>query len=206
MGQAAGQWLQAYPDAARVIVSRADIARRVEQISDQLARRYAGRDLTVVAALTGAVVFLADLMRALPLRLRLRLVAASSYPGRATRSRGHVQVGGDLGDLSEGAVLVVDDILDGGGTMAVLLDRVRRAGATDVASCVLLRKHRPDAGDRPEVDYVGFNVPDEFVVGYGLDFDGHYRNLPDVCVLADPAMPADVSAEPAGAGQSEGGP
>lgn len=164
----------------RVLVSRAQIARRVPVLARQIARRYAGQELTVVAVMTGSLMFLSDLLRRLDLPVRLSLVRVSSYPGTATRAR-RPQVGPLANDLAGRHVLVVDDVLDRGGTLRVLMERIRRRRPASLHSCVLLRKNlsaQPD--DRVAPEFVGFEVPDRFVVGYGLDYDNLYRNLPDV--------------------------
>jgi hypoxanthine phosphoribosyltransferase len=163
-----------------VLVSRAQIARRVPVLARQIARRYAGQELTVVAVMTGSLMFLSDLLRRLDLPVRLSLVRVSSYPGTATRAR-RPQVGPLANDLAGRHVLVVDDVLDRGGTLRVLMERIRRRRPASLHSCVLLRKNlsaQPD--DRVAPEFVGFEVPDRFVVGYGLDYDNLYRNLPDV--------------------------
>jgi len=183
-------------DIARVVVMREQISARVSRLAAEVARRYEGRELTILAVLTGSLIFLADLIRELPLVMRIDLVSVSSYPGAATASRGPELRGGFPSELAGKSVLIVDDILDSGRTLADLVRRVRAAGAADVRSCVLLRKHRPDLPDRPAPDFFGFDIADEFVVGYGLDYNHLYRNLPEICVLADHALAA---------GREEGG-
>ena len=201
-------WLDAYPDLGPVVVARDRIARRVEELSLRIADRFAGREVTILAVLTGSLVFLADLIRHLPLCVRVSLVGVRSYPGRATRSQGVRITQPDLEDLAGRHVLVVDDILDGGGTLAALLHRAGRMSPASLASCVLLRKRRDDLPDRVPADYVGFDIPDEFVVGYGLDFDDRYRNLPDVRVLRRAGQPCNVpvarDADGASPGPAEG--
>jgi hypoxanthine phosphoribosyltransferase len=179
-----------YRDVARVVISRARLRRRVRELARQIALRYAGEELAVVGALCGAMIFLADLVRQLPLRVTLHMVGIRSYAGPATRPRGL-----DLylpldADLRGRHVLVVDDILDGGKTLRTMMEMAAAMRPASLRSCVLLRKGAegelpmPRAGDSPtSPDFVGFQVGPEFVVGYGLDFDGRYRNLPEVCVL-----------------------
>jgi hypoxanthine phosphoribosyltransferase len=178
-----GQWAEVYPDIARVLLSRDQISDRVGRLSRRIARRYEGGELTIVAVLTGSLVFLADLIRELSLPVRVSLVAIRSYPGDATRSQGPRLVLPVDGDLAARNVLLLDDILDGGETLALLARTVEAMSPASLASCVLLYKDRPDRPDRVRPEYVGFDIPDEFVVGYGLDFDDRYRNLPDICVL-----------------------
>ena len=176
-------------EIARIVVSRQQIALRVEQLAARIAERYADAELTIVAALTGSVIFLADLIRKLAIPMRLVLVPIRSYPGQATKSQGPVLALPIPADLAGKEVLIVDDILDSGQTLTLLLERIRDAEPASVCSCVLLNKDRPDLPNRVEPDYFGFRVPNEFLVGYGLDFDHRYRNLPDVCVLRQHARP-----------------
>ncbi|MFP4104896.1 MAG: hypoxanthine phosphoribosyltransferase [Phycisphaerae bacterium] len=170
-------------DIERVLFTEEQIARRVETLAGQIAEQYAGRELTILAVLTGSLIFLADLIRKLPLPMRLDLVSVSSYPGQATRSEGPKVTVPPAGTLRGRNVLIVDDILDSGLTLQYLLDMVAEYQPESVSSCVLLRKERPDVENRTEAEFVGFDLPDEFVVGYGLDYDHLYRNLPDICVL-----------------------
>jgi hypoxanthine phosphoribosyltransferase len=124
----------------------------------------------------------ADLIRHLPHRVRISLVTVTSYPGRSTQSRG-AQIEGALpADLQGKHIIIVDDVLDSGGTIRLIRDAVEQRGPRSVRVCVLLRKSVPAALSTP-CDYVGFDIPDEFVVGYGLDYDNYYRNLPDVGTL-----------------------
>ncbi len=167
----------------RVLVPRDHIARRVWEIAHQLIAEYEDRELTVVMVLTGALTFTADLIRALPLPMRIEPVSVSSYTGSATRPGEAAFRLPMPGDIEGRSVLIVDDIFDSGQTMELLAAEAWQAGAKDVKRCALLRKARPDLPQRGPVDYYGFDIPDVFVVGYGLDFDGYYRNLPDICVL-----------------------
>lgn len=178
-----GHWADVYPDIARVLLSREQIADRVHQLSRRIAQRYEGGELTIVGVLTGSLVFLADLIRELSLPVRVSMVTIRSYPGEATRSQGPRLVLPPEEDLAGRNVLLLDDILDGGETLALLARTVEAMAPASLASCVLLYKDRPDRPDRIRPQYVGFDIPDEFVVGYGLDFGDRYRNLPDICVL-----------------------
>lgn len=172
------------PEIGRVLISRKEIRARLEALAAEIIRDYAGRqELIVLAVLTGSLLFVADLIRRLPLRMRLEMVRASSYPGKATRA-GALRL--DLPDslnLSGRDVLILDDILDSGQTLAALRDWVRSQAPSNVRTCVLLNKSRPDLPDRMSADYWGFEIGPEFVVGYGLDYGDLYRNLPDVCLL-----------------------
>jgi hypoxanthine phosphoribosyltransferase len=138
-----------------------------------------------VAALTGALIFLSDLIRRLPLRLRLDVVRVSSYPHRATASREPSVPIASAGDLPGRHVLIIDDILDTGKTLELIRGLVLAAGAASARTCVLISKRRDDLPARVAADFVGFDIEDQFVVGYGLDYGDLYRNLPDVCLLRD---------------------
>lgn len=175
-------------DVARVIVDAQRITARIEQLAGQIAECYEGREVTLLAILTGSLIFLADLVRRLPIRARLDVALVRSYPGSATRSQGPTLRLPPEPELKGCDVLIVDDILDSGGTLRLLCDTVSRMKPASVRTCVLLRKDRTDVVDRAEPDFVGFDVADEFVVGYGLDYNGLYRNLPDICVLNDQVL------------------
>ena len=179
--------------AARVVVSRQDIARRVRELAHEITCRYGEGELTIVAVLTGALVFLADLVRELSIPVRIETVTIGSYPGRATRSCGPEFRLDPQVDLWGRHVLVVDDILDTGLTLGMLMATFGEMGPASLGSCVMVRKDRPDLPDRMTADIVGFDVADEFVVGYGMDFAGLYRNWPDICVLSDHASPDGAS-------------
>lgn len=166
----------------RVLIPADAIARRVAALGAELGRRHHGGSPLLVALLDGACCFAADLARAIPLPgLELRFVRASSY--RGTSSTGTVELGA-LPALSGRAVILADDILDTGLTLAAAVAACRTAGATRIETCVLLDKpaRRAVAG-LARADLVGFSIPDRFVVGYGLDLDGRWRHLPAVCVL-----------------------
>jgi hypoxanthine phosphoribosyltransferase len=168
----------------RVLVPRDHIARRVRELADEIVAAYEGKELTIVVVLTGALTFTADLIRQLPIPLRIEPVSVCSYLGAATRPH-EVKFRLPLpSDLQGCDVLIVDDIFDSGQTMGVLVAAARQAGARDVKRCALLRKARPDLPDRDDnLDFYGFDIPDVFVVGYGLDYNGYFRNMPDVAVL-----------------------
>lgn len=193
-----GQWAEVYPDIARVLLSREQIADRVRELSREIAQRHEGGELTIVAVLTGSLVFLADLIRELSLPVRVSLVTIRSYPGTATRSQGPRLVFPPEEDFAGRNVLLLDDILDGGETLELLANTVETMAPASLASCVLLYKDRPDRPDRVRPEFVGFDVPDEFVVGYGLDFGDRYRNLPDICVLKSLSRRKDQDVASAG--------
>ncbi len=167
-----------------VLIPAASIARRVRHLGAGLAGELAGRNAVILGLLDGACCFTADLVRAIPLPdLELRFLHAASYAGM--ESTGRVDLG-HLPDLSGRSVMVVDDILDTGRTLAAVVTAVRAAGAASVGTCVLLDKPaRRDPAGLPRADRVGFTIPDRFVVGYGLDHDGRWRQLPDVCVIEE---------------------
>jgi len=156
------------------------IHRRVAQLGRVLAKDYSGRDLVIVALLHGTVLFLADLVRHLPIPLRLDFLGVSSYRG-GTRP-GRLEITRDLRlDVGGREVLIVDDILDTGRTLEAVTTAVRKFRPKQVRTCVLLDK--PSRRERPiGADYVGFRIPDVFVVGYGMDHDERFRNLPFVGV------------------------
>ena len=172
--------------ALRVIIPRDRIAARLGQLARELTACYGSGELTIVGVMTGAFVFLADLMRNLDMPIRLDVVSVCSYPGRATESHGPQLILPPTGDMTGRDVMVVDDILDSGRTMTFLLGLFSEAKPASLRTCVLLRKDLGGHVERPDADFVGFDVPDEFVVGYGLDYDNMYRGLPDLCVF-DPS-------------------
>ncbi len=171
-------------DIARVVVPEREIATRVASMAGEITTAYTdhGEGITIVAILTGSLVFLADLIRCLPMRIRIALVGATSYAGKTTESRGARLEYAILPDLCNCDVLIVDDILDTGGTLRIAQDLVRSGIPRSVRTAVLLGKHDVVPSDFP-VDFVGFYIADEFVIGYGLDYDGLYRNLPYIGVL-----------------------
>lgn len=176
-------------DIDRVLISQQQIARRVAELAalitadHQPPKQSAPVELTIVPVLTGAMIFCADLIRQIPIAMRIGLVTVSSYPGRSVSTQGAQVVAQQLGDVRGRHVLLLDDILDSGQTIRLVTAVLREQGAAGVRTCVLLRKDRPAARDVP-VDYVGFDIPDAFVVGYGLDFNNYYRNLPDIVTLS----------------------
>jgi hypoxanthine phosphoribosyltransferase len=161
------------------------IHRRVDEVAREIARDYAGRRVCVVGVLTGCLIFLADLVRRLQLPVQVHLVQASSYRGAAT-APGHLELRLDtLPELAGRDVLVVDDILDTGQTLGRLVAELHRRGAASVRVAVLLRKQHGRQQVELEPDYVGFGIPDAFVVGYGLDYNDEYRHLPHIAVLPE---------------------
>ncbi|MHC4563066.1 MAG: hypoxanthine phosphoribosyltransferase [Planctomycetota bacterium] len=170
-------------DVGEILIPRQQIAQRVDHIAGQINDRYGDDSLLIVTVLTGSLVFLADLIRGLTLPVEIDVVSVRSYPGRATQARAMEMTLPITCDLSGRHVLILDDILDSGQTLSALIDLAKGHGAASVRTCVLVRKDRPEVPSRPEPDFVGFDIPDRFVIGYGLDFDGLYRNLPDLRTL-----------------------
>ncbi len=155
---------------------------RIREIGAEIAKDYAGRNPLLICVLKGAMVFMADLMRAIDLPLNIDFIAVSSY-GSGTRSTGEVRIVKDLDGPIEGHdVIFVEDILDTGLTLSYLLDTFRARGVASIKIAALLNK--PERRKvTVELDYKGFDIPDKFVVGYGLDFDERYRNLPYIGVV-----------------------
>ncbi len=170
-------------DLARVLVTEEQIEQRIAELAASIDADYAERDLLLIGVLKGAVMVMADLSRALHLPVTMDWMAVSSY-GSGTKSSGVVRILKDLDrDITGKHVLVVEDIIDSGLTLSWLLLNLRSRGPESVEVCTLLRK--PDAAQVPvDVRYVGFDIPSEFVVGYGLDYAEQYRNLPFVGTLA----------------------
>ncbi|HEX8915323.1 MAG TPA: hypoxanthine phosphoribosyltransferase [Humisphaera sp.] len=180
-------------DIERVLITREQIDERVRDLAARITADHSVPDgheapeVTIVPILTGAMIFCADLMRHIPIHMKCGLLTVSSYPGASLRTQGSQLLGNQLGDVRGRHVLIVDDILDSGGTIKLIVPIVRELGAASVRSCVLLRKDRPAAKD-VHVDYWGFEIPDEFVVGYGLDYNNYYRNLPYIGTLKPAAI------------------
>lgn len=169
-------------DLDHVLLPEPALRQRVRELAQAIAADYAGKDLLVLGVLTGAFVFVADLVRALERPLEIAFISASSY-GKQSVSNGQVAVAEDLWpDLSGRHVLLVEDIVDSGHTLACLREELVRRGAGSVAVCCLLDKAERRRVAVP-VEYVGFTVPNEFLVGYGLDYAGRFRHLPYVAAL-----------------------
>ena len=170
-------------DITHVLATEEEIQAKLAEIAARVASDYVGKDLLLVGVLKGAVMVMADFARALPMVVPMDWMAVSSY-GTGTRSSGVVQIRKDLDtDIHDKHVLIVEDIIDSGLTLQWLLENFASRGAKSVEVFALFRK--PDAA-KVHVDcrYVGFDIPNEFVIGYGLDFAERYRNLRDVAVLA----------------------
>jgi hypoxanthine phosphoribosyltransferase len=163
------------------------IQTRVAELGREIAAAYHNRPLTIVGVLTGSLIFLADLVRHLDLPLRIGLIQASSYRGAAT-APGALHIQPELvPDVRGRHVLLIDDILDTGQTLAYLSDHLRTLGTASLRVAVLLRKRgRQTISFEP--DYCGFDIPNAFVVGYGLDYNDEYRNLPYIAVLPEATL------------------
>jgi hypoxanthine phosphoribosyltransferase len=170
-------------DIERGIVSEVDLQARIKELAAQVDADYEGRDLLLVGVLKGAVMAMADLTRAMQRHLEMDWMAVSSY-GSGTKSSGVVRILKDLDrDITGRNVLIVEDIVDSGLTLSWLKSNLESRGAANVDILAILRK--PEAAKvEVAVKYVGFDIPTDFVVGYGLDFDEKYRNLPFIGVLA----------------------
>ena len=171
-----------HEDIAAVLVNEATIAARVQELGAAVSQEYAGRDLLLVSVLKGSVVFMSDLMRAITIPHEVDFMATSSY-GSGTSTTGVVRILKDLSISIEGRnIVVVEDIIDSGHTLHYLLRLLRDRQPASLRVMTLLDKPDRREVDIP-VDWIGFSIPNEFVVGYGLDYDEVYRNLPYIGVL-----------------------
>ena len=169
-------------DIDRILISENDLRVRIGELGQQISRDYQDHPPLLVGVLKGAVMFLVDLARAIDLPVTLDFMAVSSY-GASTQSSGVVRILKDLDQGIEGRhVLLVEDIVDTGLTLRYIVENLRDRGPESVRICALIQYVKPSEFTIP-IDYVGFDIPDEFVVGYGLDFGEVYRNLPYVGVL-----------------------
>ena len=172
-----------HADIGEILLTEEAIRTRTAELGRQIAADYAGRPLTLVSVLKGSLPFMADLMREIPLPLRIDLMEVSSYGGTATESSGLVRIIKDLSaSIADEDVLLVEDIIDTGLTLNYLVRYLRGKNPASLRICTLLDKPARRLVDLP-VDYVGFEIPDQFVVGYGLDYGERYRNLRFVGVL-----------------------
>ncbi|HLI52418.1 MAG TPA: hypoxanthine phosphoribosyltransferase [Thermomicrobiaceae bacterium] len=172
----------------RVLISEQALAQRVEELGAEIAGHYYGREPLMIGVLTGAFVFMSDLIRAMAIPVRVEFIAVSSY-GLATETSGVVRILKDLSRPIEGEhVLLVEDIIDSGLTLRYLLDVLHRRNPASLSLAALLHKEKARAAEIVP-DWVGFTIPDEFVVGYGLDVAERYRNLPFVGVYRPDEKP-----------------
>jgi hypoxanthine phosphoribosyltransferase len=169
-------------DIERVLFDEPAIHRRLDEMAAQITNDYRDRELTVIAILTGSLVFMSDLLRRIPLPLKLDCLGIVSYHGKAQTSGEVIFKQAVIPDVVDRDVLILDDILDSGHTLAAVGEKLEMAKPRSIRVCVLLSKRKQRAR-HVDVDYVGFEIQDEFVVGYGLDFMERYRNLPYIGVL-----------------------
>jgi hypoxanthine phosphoribosyltransferase len=170
-------------DLKEILISPERLQERIADLAAQIDADYAGRELLLVGVLKGAIMVMADLARALHSQVRTDWMAVSSY-GSGTKSSGVVRILKDLDtDITDRHVLVVEDIIDSGLTLSWLVGNLRSRGPASVEVCVMLRKPAATQMDVP-VRYVGFDIANEFVIGYGLDYDERFRNLPFIGTLA----------------------
>ena len=168
-----------------VLIPAQDIQDKIKELGAEIARDYAGLNPLLIGVLKGACTFLSDLMQAADIPLAVEFIAISSY-GAEMRTSGEVRILKDLDVAIEGRhILVVEDIVDTGLTLSYLLANLKSRGAASVKLAALLDKYERREKDVP-IDYLGFKIPDKFVVGYGLDYAERYRNLPFIAVLKDP--------------------
>jgi hypoxanthine phosphoribosyltransferase len=169
-------------DLERVLFDERTILLRLDQMAAQICKDYRDRELTVIAVLNGSLMFMADLLRRIPLPLKLDCLSVASYHGKAETSGEVIFRQVALPDLMGRHILILDDILDSGHTLAAIREKLETVKPSSIRCCVLLSKKKPRARC-VHADYVGFEIADEFVVGYGLDFMERYRNLPCIGVL-----------------------
>ena len=171
-----------HKDIEKILYTEEELSRRVKELGAQIAADYAGRQPMLISVLRGSYIFMADLTRAIGLDVTVDFMAVSSY-GAGTVSSGQVEIKKDLSDTIEGRdLIIVEDILDSGNTLYYLMDVLRARRPASIRICALMDK--PERRTKPiSADYVGFTIPDAFIVGYGLDYAERYRNLPYVGVL-----------------------
>jgi hypoxanthine phosphoribosyltransferase len=172
-----------HADIEEVLISEAVLQARIAALAAAIAEDYANRDLLLVGILRGGVMFMADLARHLDLPLEMDFMATSSY-GNETVTSGVVRILKDLDTSIEGRhILIVEDIIDSGLTLRYLMENLASRGPASIAICALLDKEKAEHTSAVQPEYVGFSIPDRFVVGYGLDYAQKYRNLPYIGVL-----------------------
>jgi hypoxanthine phosphoribosyltransferase len=173
-------------DIRKILFHESTILSRLDEMAHEITTDYRGKDLTVIAILNGSFIFVADLLRRIPLPLQVDCLGVSSYHG--TKTTGSVNFRQTtVAQLRDRHVLILDDILDSGHTLHAIQERLAQEGPLSLRTCVLLRKQVERARE-VDADYVAFDIPNEFVVGYGLDYNEGYRNLPFVGVLTEDAI------------------
>ncbi|ADL06570.1 hypoxanthine phosphoribosyltransferase [Lacrimispora saccharolytica] len=170
-------------DKIRILLSEEEVAKRVKEVADQISRDYKGKPLHLICILKGGVFFTCELAKRIELPLTMDFMSVSSY-GAGTVSSGIVKIIKDLDDPIEGKdVLIVEDIIDSGNTLAYLIEVLKQRNPNSIELCTLLDKPERRVKDQVKVKYTCFTVPDQFIIGYGLDFDQLYRNLPYIGVI-----------------------
>lgn len=170
-------------DKIRVLISEEEVARRIKEIGEEISRDYDGRQLHLICILKGGVFFTCELAKRIELPLTLDFMSVSSY-GAGTVSSGIVKIVKDLDEPIEGKdVLIVEDIIDSGNTLSYLIEVLKQRNPKSIELCTLLDKPERRVKKQVQVKYTCFTVPDEFIVGYGLDYDQKYRNLPYIGVI-----------------------
>ncbi len=169
-------------DIKEILITEEQIKARTKELGELITEKYRGKDLVVIGVLKGCVMFLSDLVREIKLPLTMDFMVVSSY-GTSTKSSGVVRIIKDLEkDIQGKDVLIIEDIVDSGLTLSYLMEYLKSRNANSVSVCSLLDKPERRKA-QVDIDYIGFTIPDEFVIGYGLDYAEVYRNLPYVCVL-----------------------
>lgn len=178
-----------HEDILEILISEEQLYAKIAELGKQITQDYRGKNLLLLGTLKGAVPFIADLSRAIELPLEIDYMAVASY-GASTHSSGVVRIVKDLeGPINQKHLLIIEDIIDSGLTLHYLVDLLKRRNPLSLRICTLLDKER-ERLKAVEIDYTGFTIPDKFVVGYGLDYAQHYRNLPYIGVLK-PSVYAD---------------
>ena len=170
-------------DKIRVLVSEEDVDKKIREIGDQISRDYAGKSVHLICVLKGGVFFMCELAKRISVPVSMDFMSVSSY-GADTKSSGVVKIVKDLDEPLEGKdVIIVEDIIDSGRTLSYLVEVLKQRNPNSIHICTLLDKPERRVKKQVVVDYVGFEIPDEFVVGYGLDYAQKYRNLPYIGVV-----------------------
>ena len=170
-------------ETIRELISEQDVDRRIEELGKQISEDYAGKSIHLICILKGGAFFMCELAKRITLPVSIDFMYVSSY-GDATSSSGTIKIKKDLDESVEGKdVLIVEDIIDSGRTLSYLMEILAKRGPADIRLCTLLDKPERRVKKQVKVDYTCFTIPDEFVVGYGLDYDQKYRNLPYIGVV-----------------------
>ena len=169
-------------ETVRVLVEEEEVDKRIRDLGEQISKDYEGKEVHLICVLKGGVFFMCELAKRITVPVSMDFMSVSSY-GDGTASSGVVKIAKDLDETLEGKdVLIVEDIIDSGRTLSYLIEILKKRNPASIRLCTLLDKPERRVTD-VKVDYVGFNIPDEFVVGYGLDYDQKYRNLPFIGVV-----------------------